>query len=162
MWLRCLLLVSIAIGGAAVAQTTTKLYKSTGPDGKTVYSDQPPDDARAVKALTFRSEPASPLSPQTLAYIEELKKSAEARAAAPPPRETALFTAKWCGYCRQAKAYLASRQVVYREFDIETKDGVAAFARAGGKTGVPFLVIDGKSLSGFSESSYNAVLGPRQ
>ena len=156
-------LAILASGGTALAQTTTTLYKSTGPDGKTIYSDRPPA-AQEARTLTFQSEPASPLSAQTLAYIEQLKKSAQARATAPPPssREAVLYMAAWCGYCKKAKAYLAARQVAYREFDIDTKDGLLAFAQADGKRGVPLLVVDGKSVSGFSTASYDAILGGRK
>ena len=160
---RSLCLAILLAGGTAVAQTTTTLYKSTGPDGKTIYSDRPPV-AQEAKTLTFQSEPASPLSAETLAYIEQLKKSAHARATAPPPssREAVLYMAAWCGYCKKAKAYLAARQVAYREYDIDTKDGLLAFARADGKRGVPLLVVDGRSVSGFSTASYDAILGGRK
>jgi len=159
---RCFLLASLAASGVALAQTTTTLYKSTGPDGKTIYSDRPPSNAKEAKTLTFQNGPASPLSAETLAYVEQLRKSADARASAPPPRETVLFSATWCGYCKQAKAYLASKQVAYSEFDIDTKDGLLAFARAGGKGGVPLLVVDGKSVAGFSVPSYDAIFASRK
>jgi len=155
-----LLLIALVAAGAAVAQTTTTLYKSIGPDGKTIYSDRPPPSAGQAKTLTFQNEPASPLSAETLAYIEQLRTSADARATALPPHETVLYSAAWCGYCKQAKAYLANKRVAYREFDIDTKDGLLAYARAGGKRGVPLLVMNGKSVSGFSLASYDALLGP--
>jgi len=157
---RCFFLVSLAISTVAIAQTT--LYKSIGPDGKTIYSDRPPPNAKEVKTLTFQNGPVSPLSPETLTYMEKLKKSADARASAPPSRETVLYSAVWCGYCKQAKAYLSSKQVAYREFDIDTKDGLLAFAQAGGKGGVPFLVVDGKSVSGFTVASYDAIFAGRK
>jgi len=159
---RCFLLACLAVGGVAIAQTTTTLYKSTGPDGKTIYSDRPPSDAKEAKTLTFQNGPASPLSAETLAYMEQLSKSADARASAPPPRETVLYSAAWCGYCKKAKAYLAAKQVPYREFDIDTKEGLLSFARAGGKGGVPLLVVDGKSVSGFSAASYDAIFASRK
>lgn len=154
-----LLLFALATASLSMAQSTT-LYKSTGPDGKTVYSDRPLPNAREAKTLTFKNEPASPLSPKTLAYIESLKSSAEARAKAPPPSEIVLFSAAWCGYCKKAKAHLDSKQVAYREFDIDTKDGLVAYAQAGGKRGVPLLVVNGQSISGYSQASYDAVLTP--
>ena len=126
------------------------------------YSDRPHPQAQNSKTLTYENLPASPLSAQTLAYIEQLNKSAEARAAAVPPNEVVLFSASWCGYCRQAKAFLAARQVAYREFDIDTQEGVAAFARAGGKSGVPLLLASGRRVSGFSEATYGALFPPRK
>jgi glutaredoxin len=158
-----LLLALLTATGAAWAQSSTTLYKSTGSDGKTVYSDRPPASAQEAKAITFQNAPATPLSSATLAYIETLKRSADARAKAPPPpSEIVLYSAAWCGYCKAAKAYLAAKQVAYREFDIDTKDGLLAFAQAGGKRGVPLLLVNGQSVSGYSEASYDAALSPRK
>lgn len=154
-----LLLFVFVTSGAAIAQTTTTLYKSIGPDGKTVYSDQPPANAREARTLTFRNAPASPLSAETLLYIDQLKKSADAKAKIPSSSETVLFSAVWCGYCKLAKTYLTAKKVAYREVDIDTKDGLAAFARAGGQQGVPLLVANGQRLSGFSSASYDAIFG---
>jgi glutaredoxin len=144
-----------------VAQTTTTLYKSIGPDGRTIYSDRPAPNASDSRAITFRNLPATPLSPQTLAFIEEMRKSADARVAAPPSSETVLFSAKWCVFCKQAKAHLASRQVPYRELDIETREGALAYARAGGKS-VPLLLFNGQSVPGYSAAGYDALLAARK
>ncbi len=156
-------MLTMAVGSfAADSPTSTTLYKSTGPDGKTVYSDRPPLQARDAQTLSFTSAPASPLSAETLAYIEQLKKSADARLSAPPPRETVLFSAAWCGYCKKAKSYLANKQIAYREFDIDTKEGALAYARAGGSHGVPLLFSNGRSVSGFSPPAYDALLTDRK
>ena len=155
------LLLGLASACAGVAQTTTTLYKSTGPDGRTIYSDKPAPNASATRTITFRNLPATPLSAQTLAFIEEMKKSADARIAAPPPSDTVLFSAKWCVYCKQAKAHLASKQVAYRELDIETKEGALAYARAGGKS-VPLLLFNGQSVPGYSAAGYDALLATRK
>ncbi len=157
-----LFLLVIAAVTTVAAQTTTTLYKSTGPDGKTIYSDQPAPQGRDAKMLTFRNAPATPLSAQTLAYIEQLKKSADTRSKASASGETVLFSAVWCGYCKLAKNYLVARQVPYREVDIDTKDGLLAYVQAGGKQGVPLLLANGQNLSGFSSASYDAVFGPRK
>ena len=150
---------------SAPTLASTTLYKSIGPDGKTTYSDQPPaqahDKSTKTKTLTFASAPTSPLSAQTLAYIDQLQKSANAGAAAPAAAGMpVLYSASWCGYCTQAKAHLGRKQVAYNEVDIDTKDGLAAYVRAGGGKGkgVPLLVANGKSMFGFSAESYEGFL----
>ena len=143
---------------AADPPTTTTLYKSIGPDGKTIYSDRPPGEGNSAKTLTFRNLPSSPLSASTLAYIEQLGKPKQAELAAAPAVGVVLYTTGWCGYCRQARAYLASKGVAYREIDIETKDGLMAYVQAGGKNGVPMLVAKGHFISGFSAGGYDALL----
>ena len=156
------LVMSSAVSAAEESATTTTLYKSTGPDGRTIYSDVPPPHARDAKTLTFKNLPASALSAETLAYVEQLRKSANARAFAPPPRDTLLFSAKWCGYCRQAKSYLAAKQIGYREIDIDTADGKLAYAQLGGNSGVPQLFVNGRGVTGFSAAAYDAVFQARR
>ena len=142
---------------AADTPTTTTLYKSVGPDGKIVYADRPPGAGQTAKALTFENMPATPLSATTLAYIEELGKSKPPPSAARSSNEAILFTTAWCGYCRQARAYLASKGVAYRDVDIETKHGLVEYVRAGGTKGVPLLVANKKRVLGFSTAGYDSL-----
>jgi glutaredoxin len=155
------ILLAALCAPAAAQTTTTTLYKSIGPDGRTIYSDRPTSSAREAKALTFYSAPASPLSAETLAYIDQLAKSSDARVPS-PSSDTVLFSAVWCGYCKQAKAYLTGKRIAYRELDIDTKHGLLAYARAGGKRGVPLLVANGQSVTGFSTSAYDALFAPHK
>ena len=75
---------------------------------------------------------------------------------------TVLYVwAEWCGYCRLARGYLARNGIAYREIDIDTPDGKAAFAEIGGR-GVPVLLADGQRLAGFRESSYDALFANRK
>ena len=148
----------------AERSTQTTLYKSVGPDGKTIYSDRAPPDPASAKTLTFENPPASPLSASTLAYIEQLRKARPSAAASPPPAgETLLFTTAWCGFCKKARAHLARRGIAFREIDTETPDGAAAYVQAGGQKGVPLLVANGRRWYGYSPASYDQVGsdGPR-
>jgi glutaredoxin len=139
--------------------SATTLYKSVGPDGKIVYGDRPPGDGRSAQTLKFENLPSSPLSPATLAYLEELKKRGAAQQAALPDGELLLFTATWCVYCKQAKAYLAGKGVPYREIDIESSAGAASYAQAGGQRGVPLLFKGGQRVLGYSTTAYDSLLG---
>jgi len=155
-----LMLVGAVRGADAPSQTT--LYKSVGPDGRIVYGDRPPADGRSAQTLKFENLPSSPLSPATLAYLEQLKKGGATPQVAPPPSaELVLFTASWCGYCRKAKAYLATKGMPYKEIDIESNTGAASFAQAGGQRGVPLLVRNGQRVQGFSVAAYDALLGTK-
>jgi glutaredoxin len=154
-------LAATLLAGAAIAagtSTETTLYKSVGPDGRTVYGDRPPVGGPA-KRMTFENLPGSPLSASTLAYLEELQKTGAAATAAPAaqPGGVVLFSAAWCGYCKKAKAYLAAKRVAYREVDIETKPGLISYAQAGGQRGVPLLLAKGQRVSGFSVGAYDAL-----
>ena len=160
-WSICLLVATahaVPEGPVKAQQASqTTLYKSVGPDGKTVYSDRAPTDPAGAKTLTFENPPASPLSASTLAYIEQLKKARPTPAASPPAGQALLFTTAWCGYCKKARAHLAKRGIAYRDIDIETPDGAAAYVQAGGQKGVPLLVANGRRWYGYSQASYDQV-----
>lgn len=161
LWRALVPFVLFGAAHGADAPTQTTLYKSVGPDGRVVYGDRPPVDGRAAQTLKFENLPSSPLSPATLAYLEQLKKGGGTAQAALPSSELVLFTTNWCGYCKKAKAYLAGKGVSYREVDIESNAGAAAYAQAGGQRGVPLLFKGGQRVLGFSTNAYDALLSPR-
>ena len=146
---------------ATQLQAAQPLYKSVGPDGRIIYSDRPSVDARLEKTMTFENLPSSALPASTSAYIEQLRKTAPAFSPQLATSEVALYTARWCGFCKRAKAYLGGKGVKYQEFDIESKNGMAAFARAGGARGIPLLVVGGQRVQGFSQGAYDALFANR-
>ena len=59
--------------------------------------------------------------------------------------ELIVYTAFWCGDCRQAKRFLARHNIPYKEVDIETTPGAAEeVIRNTGKRAIPQFVIDGE------------------
>ena len=161
LWLNLVLLMLIGSVHAADAPSQTTLYKSIAPDGRIVYGDRPPIDGKSAQTLKFQNLPSSPLSPATLAYLEQLKKGAAAPQTAPPSGELVLFTTSWCAYCKKARAYLASKGVPYKEIDIESNAGAASYAQAGGQRGVPLLFKGGQRVLGFSANAYDALLSAK-
>ena len=159
MKLGTILMVSMLARAACAgdAPPPTVLYKSVGPDGRIVYGDRPPADGRAAQTMKLVNAPSSPPSAATLAYLEQLRKGG-APQGVPTAGELVLFTASWCGYCRSAKAYLGAKNAPYKEIDIESRGGAAAFAQAGGQRGVPLLVRDKRRVQGFSAPAYDELL----
>jgi glutaredoxin len=150
-----------AIGVVVAVAHAATVYRSVGPDGQTVYSDQPPADARKAKKLEFADLPATPLPDSVLKYRDELQKSMKKRLAegAQLPSGTVLFSAKWCGYCTQAKAYLGEKRIPYQEHDIDTPDGMRAYVAAGNSRGVPVLLYKSEKVQGFSRAAYDSLFG---
>ncbi|WP_442957773.1 glutaredoxin domain-containing protein [Polaromonas sp.] len=149
----------VAVTGA-VAQN---LYKSVGPDGRVVYSDRPPTEGRIEKTMRFENLPSSALPASASSYVEQLRRMrASATPSTPPTNGVVLYSATWCGYCKQAKAYLASKGVTYQEVDIDTNNGMTAFAQSGGGKGVPLLLASGQRVQGFSPAAYDALFANRK
>lgn len=147
--------------GAAAAGT---VYKTMGPDGRVVYTDQAPADGKAQKTLRFDDLPSSPVPPEILRLRAELEKSARQRVEqvnAAAGLDNVIFTAAWCGYCQQAKAYLAARRVAVREIDIDTPAGRQTFVQASGRGGIPLLLWGASRVQGFSVPAYDQVLAGR-
>jgi glutaredoxin len=67
-----------------------------------------------------------------------------------------MYTATWCGQFRQAKAYLNSKHIAYREVDVDTSAGQVGF-RNTGERGVPVLIRDGEHFVGFSVDYYESI-----
>lgn len=143
----------------AVANAAT-LYKSIGPDGEVVYSDQPPRSGKIEKTFNLSNLPATPLPDSVVRYRDELLKSMEKRLAdtgRPNSKQPVIFTAKWCGYCRQALAYLRDKKIGYAEHDIDTPAGMQAFAATGASKGVPLLLVGEQKIRGYSRPAYDSL-----
>ena len=152
------LVLGVVLAGPALA--ADGVYKTVGPDGKVTYSQTPPVEGKAQKKLEFSHAPASPLPPEVLKFQREIQQSIaqkEKDALPPPGVGLRLFTAKWCGYCTQAKGYLKQRAVAFQEIDIDTAAGMVEFSRLG-KGGVPLLTGQNLQLRGFSADAYAAAL----
>ena len=70
-----------------------------------------------------------------------------------------LYVTSWCPYCKQAINYFKSKGVPVKVYDIEKDRAAAARKRDldnGG--GVPFAIINGYYISGYSPESYNEAL----
>ena len=137
------------------------MYKSVGADGKILYSDQPPTGGKVEKTLNYVNLPATPLPESVIRYRDELEKSMKARLSetrkSPDTKQATILTAQWCGYCRQAKAYLAEKKIAYKEYDIDTQEGMRAMVEFGGGSGVPVLLWHGQKIKGFSAAAYDAL-----
>ena len=66
-----------------------------------------------------------------------------------------LYVTSWCPYCRQAIDFFKSRGINYVVYDIERDDNAARRKRGlDHRRGVPFAVINGIKIHGFSEEAY--------
>jgi glutaredoxin 3 len=64
-----------------------------------------------------------------------------------------MYTTMWCGYCSRARGLLQRKGVDFQDIDVEA-DGAKRdemMQRAGGRTSVPQIFIDGVHVGGSDE-----------
>jgi glutaredoxin-like YruB-family protein len=79
-------------------------------------------------------------------------------------KKVIVFSTNWCAYCKQVKAYLASKDVAYVEQNIESDEAANReyLQYAGGQfRGVPLTVIGDEVLLGFDRHSIDEALARR-
>ena len=151
---------------AATATPAQVLTLSRDADGRLVYRDgsatapAPADAADAAPSATADTRSTSKLRPLARRYREVAKDPAP-QAPAFAADEVVLFAADWCGYCRQARAYMAARGIRYTEINADTEVGRRAMAAIDGGSGIPLLVVGSRRHRGFSVASYDRMFQPR-
>lgn len=136
--------LAMLASGSAIAQ-----YKYTTPDGKTVYSDQPPpSDARNVQQANFGTLGAG-IDSSRMPY--ELRRAYETY-------PVTLFTTNNCAPCDQGKALLQARGVPYVEKTVNTAEDVAVMKAQGLGEKLPVLAVGSNRVPNFQESAWNIAL----
>ena len=70
-----------------------------------------------------------------------------------------IYTTSWCPYCKKAINYFKSQGIRYTVYDIEKdKKAAARKQKLDSQGGVPFVVINGKKIHGYSPEAYKAAL----
>ena len=67
-----------------------------------------------------------------------------------PPGKIEIYTSLFCPFCTRAKQLLDSKRVMYYETDVTTRLSLrmTMTERAGGRTSVPQIFIDGQHIGG--------------
>lgn len=123
-------------------QALAQVYKWVDANGRVHYGDGAASDPAASTALELdQTNVADPYTAPS--------------SAAP---EIALYSTRWCGVCKRAKAFLDRRGVPYQEYDIEANQtAYREFRRLGGR-GVPLVVVGSERLQGFNQARLERAL----
>jgi glutaredoxin len=149
-----LLALMLYLASTAVAE----IYKWVDDKGEMHISESPPPAVKSsgeMKVYKDRQEDSLDTAPTPVKNKEESRPSFEKKKKA----DVELYTTSWCPYCRKARDYLRSRGIDFVEYDIE-QDKEAAIRRRqlDNRGGVPFAIINGRSIRGFSASAYERAL----
>lgn len=150
-----LLLVFFLFQGAASAD----YYQWEDENGNVNITDYPPPTKAARHVEVHRPEPGSRKAPPEPQEIRPTEPKAASRQGTPKTHQVILYTTSWCPYCKMAREFFTSRNIDFIEYDIE-KDGEAAARkqRLDGKNGVPFAIVNGRQIHGYSQSAYEEAL----
>ena len=132
-----------------------ELYICVDKNGNQTISSLPQEGMKCSLQDTFRDP-----SPEELLEKEAIKKQRTIEEKDKiKSNEVILYTTSWCPYCKQAREYFNSRNIRFTDYDIE-KDKEAAERKKQLDTGsgVPFAIINGKKIHGFSPTDYEKAL----
>jgi glutaredoxin len=123
-----------------------QLYKWVGPDGKIVYSDQPPPaNIKKVENRNLGNATATDNLPPELA-------------AAVKKNPVSLYTAADCTPCTEVRSYLKSNGVPFAEKTVASNEDINKLTQVSGETKLPFMLVGSKRLLGLDKSEIRTAL----
>ena len=150
----CLIAALAALGStAAFAQ-----YKYIGPDGRVVYSDQPPPPSAKPIAKPAGSGAAAPAAAASTASSASSAGLPYVLQQAVKTFPVTLYTTNECEACTQGRNYLTKRGVPFTEKTVRNADDLKVFKEATGAGQVPVMMLGNNKQVGFEEGAWNGAL----
>jgi glutaredoxin-like YruB-family protein len=153
----------------SLTTTSAEIYKWVDENGVLHYSDTQPDgdsdwenenDESASDPIPQDSNQDSDMvndrmsSEEITELLKQMKDDEEEIEETLSP-VVELYTTSWCPYCHKAKKFFTSRGIPFIEYNVENDQDAAARMRSLTKsTSVPFVVINGRSIQGYSAAAY--------
>ena len=151
-------------------QAIADIYKWVDQNSVIHFSDVPPTSGQNVETVKTPNYPApspspAPAKPQIDAKpspkkVPQEKVYNKRKGKRDYTNKVEIYTTSWCRYCKKAIAFLRSNLIKFQQYDIEKNPKAAEIMKAlGGTGGVPFAIINGKQVHGFSTKKYKQALG---
>lgn len=160
-----LLIVAFLIGLAHIGYASADIYRWVDENGVTHFSDVPPANMDAEpeiyvpQRVNMDSSPLPKSSSSSKARKTPAKRN-RTKSTSAKSGSVELYSTSWCPSCKDAKKWLRRNKIPYTEYDVD-KDRVAnqRYRRLGSGGKIPFAVINGTKIVGFSPSRYKQALG---
>lgn len=119
-------------------------------------TDVPNDPTRGTLSVAGGAANEQPPLP-----VEDEKKAIEE----PKPKSITVYSATWCGYCKDLKKYLAAKKIPATIIEVDRlpagEQGAAQanMKKMTGRVSYPTVIINGEAKAGFSPSWIESKLG---
>ena len=151
-------------------QAIADMYKWVDENGVIHFSDVPPaseQNVETIKTLDYQAPSPSPAPAKPQIDAKPTPKMApqgnvynKRKGRRNYTNKVEIYTTSWCRYCKNAIAFLRSNHIKFEQYDIERDPKANARMKAlGGTGGVPFAIINGEQVVGFSANAYKQALG---
>lgn len=156
----------------ALGVSSAEIYKWVDENGVTHYSDSPTEDIPAPAATeNDEVQSAAPVPVATPPvpdkneegaldpdFFDILNETQDDEVAVNAPN-VEIYETSWCVYCKKAKAFFRSKGIDFVTYDIEKDTQAARRMRSfTNRMAVPFVVINGQGISGYSVAAYEQAL----
>lgn len=147
-------ILALALQGTAGAA----IYRWVDENGVISFRDTPPPEnpekAEIIEVAPLPSNGTPPAGAGGAAAVDRPGRAAP---------KVELYVTSWCPYCKKAEAFFRSQGIPFTVYDVE-KDSRAARRKneLDSRNGVPFAVINGQKIHGYSEAAYRQALGSQR
>lgn len=130
-----------------------EIYKWTDKNGVIHYSENKPEEI-IVEEFQLKSYSA--------VTIEETKGTIDTepndkKASWKRPKKVVMYSAEWCGACKQAKKYFSKNNISYTNYDVEKNESAKRRYKKMGAKGVPVILVGKQRMNGFSVAGFNQI-----
>ena len=153
-----------------IGTSSAEIYKWVDDKGVIHFSDSLPQDISEASDeeevssadLKPQDNPPPNVESQNAGlppnFFDILDESAEEAEAVEEPT-VEIYVTSWCGYCNKAKNFFRSRGIEFTVYDIEKdRDAARRMMAFTTRKAVPFVVINGHGIQGYSEQAYELAL----
>ncbi|MCW8930779.1 MAG: glutaredoxin family protein [Gammaproteobacteria bacterium] len=132
----------------------SKIYKWVDQNGDIQFSDQKPQKGHETEQVEVKVNSVKNPHVSDYSLIPESygKKNVSNKNS---NKKVIMYSATWCGVCKQAKKYFNRQGIAYKEYDIEkTSKGRKDYKRLQGR-GVPIILVGKKRMDGFDAQAFD-------
>ncbi len=128
------------------ATASAEIYKWLDEQGRVQFGDRPPPEKKQAPIeleINTYSAPKIVYTPP-----EPRKKQGKTP-------KIVMYSAQWCGVCKQARAYFKKNRIRYKEYDIDkSEEGRTRYRKLNGR-GVPIIMVGKSRMNGFSPAYFD-------